>query len=374
MKGILVLEDGSYFEGISIGKTGERIGEVILNTAVVGYQEIMTDPANAGKILVFTYPLIGNYGVAKKFSESKKCWIEALVIKEESKMYSNWQAEDSFNNFLKKEHLVAISDVDTRTLAVRVRDYGEMLGIVSTLVPLAGKETKIGDLVKKVKDYKKYMKRNFITNISREITEIKGNASGPKIVMLDLGILNSFVEQLKTLECNLALLPYNTDADKILGLNPDGLIISNGPEEDEAISGIVEVVKKLIGKIPLLGISLGHEIISLALGGRLRKLKVGHRGVNYPVKSPSSYKGDITVQNHSFVVDEESIKGRDDIKITLRNVNDDSIEEMESGSLKFISTQYYPVSPGFGEVHQVFKRFLEMITQRTYHAKVQIHK
>ena len=364
MKGILVLEDGSYFEGISTGKAGERMGEVVLNTAVVGYQEIMTDPANAGKILVFTYPLIGNYGVAKKFSESKKCWIEALVIKEESKMYSNWQAEDSFNNFLKKERLVAISEVDTRTLAVKIRDSGQMLGIVSTLVPLARKETKIADLVKKVKDYKKYMKRNFIANISREITEIKGNTSGPKIAILDLGILNSFLEQLKTLGCNLTLLPYNTDADKILGLNPDGLIISNGPEEDEAISGIVEVVKKLIGKIPLLGISLGHEIISLALGGRLRKLKLGHRGVNYPVKPPSSYKGDITVQNHSFVVDEESIKDRKDINITLRNVNDNSIEEMESGPLKFISTQYYPVSPGFDEVNGVFKRFLNMIEKK----------
>jgi len=356
MTGILVLEDGSYFEGISIGKAGERIGEVVLNTAVVGYQEIMTDPANAGKIMVFTYPLIGNYGVAKKFSESKKCWIEALVIKEESKMYSNWQAEDSFNNFLKKEHLVAISEVDTRTLAVRIRDKGQMIGIVSS------KEPKIGNLLKKLKEDKKDIRRDFIKNISvKKITEIKGNASGPKIAILDLGILNNFLKQLKTLECNLTLLPYNTDADKILGLNPDGLIISNGPEEDEAISGIVEVVKKFIGKIPLLGISLGHEIISLALGGRLKKLKAGHRGVNYPVKSPSSYKGDITVQNHSFVVDEESIKGRDDIKITLRNVNDDSIEEMESGSLKFISTQYYPVSPGFDEINGVFKRFLELI-------------
>jgi len=364
MRGILVLEDGSYFEGISIGKTGERIGEVVLNTAVVGYQEIMTDPANAGKILVFTYPLIGNYGVAKKFSESKKCWIEALVIKEESKMYSNWQAEDSLNNFLKKEHLVAISEVDTRTLAVKIRDSGQMLGIVSTLAPLARKEAKIGELVKKVKDYKKYMKRNFITNISREITEIKSNTSGPKIAILDLGILNSFIEQLKTLGCKLTLLPYNTDAEKILGLNPDGLIISNGPEEDEAISGIVEAVKRLVGKIPLLGISLGHEIISLALGGRLRKLKLGHRGVNYPVKSSSSYKGDITVQNHSFVVDEESIKGREDINITLRNVNDDSIEEMESDPLKFISTQYYPVSPGFDEVNGVFRRFLNMIEKK----------
>jgi len=356
MKGIILLEDGSYFEGIPIGVAGERIGEVVLNTAVVGYQEIMTDPTNAGKILVLTYPLIGNYGVAKKFFESRRCWIEALIIKEESKMSSNWQAEDTFNNFLQKEHLVAVSEVDTRTLAVKIRDSGEMLGIVST------KEAKIGDLLKKIKDYKRDMKRDFIRNISvKKITEIKGNPSGAKIAVLDLGFLNSFLKQLESLGCTVTFLPYNTDAEEILGLKPDGLIISNGPEEDGAISGIVEVVKRLLGKIPLLGISLGHEIICLALGGRLKKLKVGHHGINYPVKLPSSYKGDITVQNHSLVVDEESIEGRNDITITLRNVNDNSIEEMESETLKFISTQYYPVSPGFDEVNGVFKRFIEMV-------------
>jgi len=364
MRGILVLDDGSYFEGISIGTAGERMGEVVLNTGVVGYQEVMTDPANAGKILAFTYPLVGNYGVARKFSESRKCWLQAVIVKEESKMYSNWQAEDTFNNFLKKERLVGISEADTRTLAVKIRDSGEMLGIVSTAVPLDGKDAKIRGLLNRVKDHKKYLKRDFIRNISvQKITQIEDNPSGPKIVIIDLGILHSFLEQLRRLGCNLKLLPYNTDADRILGMNPDGLIISNGPEEDGAISGIAEVVKRLMGKIPLLGISLGHEIICLALGGRLKKLKVGHRGVNYPVKSPSSFKGDITVQNHSFIVDEDSIKGRDDIKITLRNVNDDSIEEMESVALKFISTQYYPVSPGFDEVNEVFKRFLKMVSQ-----------
>jgi len=375
MTGVLVLEDGSYFEGICTGKSGERIGEVILNTAVVGHQEIMTDPANAGKILTFTYPLIGNYGVARKFYDSKKCWVQALVIKEESKMYSNWQGETTLNKFLKKEQIVGISEVDTRTLAVRIRDSGEMLGIVSTLVPADRKDAKIAALLKRLKDYEKYAKRDLIKNISAEkMTEIEGNPSEPNIAILDLGVLNSFVQQLKILGCNLRLLPYDTDADKILGLNPDGLIISSGPEEDEAISGIVGVVKRLIGKIPLLGISLGHEIICLALGGRLKKLKVGHRGVNYPVKSPFSYKGDITVQNHSFVVDEESIRGRDDVKITLRNVNDDSVEEMESEGLKLISTQYYPVSPGFDEVNDVFNRFLNMVKQGSRHAKAGRHK
>ena len=364
MKAVLVLEDGSTFHGISAGVAGERVGEVILNTAVVGYQEIMTDPANAGKILVLTYPLIGNYGAAKKFNESGKCWLSALVIKEKSRMYSNWQAEDTFGSFLRKEGLAAISEVDTRTLAVKIRDSGQMLGIVSS------KEMEKSALLRKLKDYRRKTKRDFIKDISvRRTKQIKGNPSGPRVAIIDLGILNSFLEQLKSLGCNLTLLPYNTDADKILRLNPDGLVISNGPEEDEAISKIVVVVQKLLGKIPILGISTGGEIIYLALGGKLKKMKTGHHGLNYPVRSPNSYKGDITVQNHSYALDESfyphlslpSIPQSPDIKITLRNVNDNSVEEVESLPLKFISAQYYPVSPGSGEVNEVFVRFLKMM-------------
>ena len=356
MKAKLVLEDGSSFEGISIGVAGERIGEVVLNTAVVGYQEIMTDPANAGKILVLTYPLTGNYGVAKKFYQSKKSWVEALVMKEKSKTCSNWQAEDTFDNFLKKEGCAAISEVDTRTLAVKIRDDGEMRGIVSS------KETDEHKLLRKLKSNKSNREKNFIRNISVEkITKIKSNSKGPNIAVIDIGMLNGFIKQLKSLGCNIILLPYHTGAKEILKLDPDGLIISNGPENDVAFPGIAEVTQKILGKIPLLGISAGHEIIALALGGRLKKLKIGHRGVNYPVKPPSSYKGEITVQNHSFVVGENSLNSRKDIKITLRNVNDNTIEEMESKSLKFISTQYYPVSPGFDEVNEVFVKFLGTI-------------
>ena len=356
MKAKLVLEDGSSFEGISIGTPGERIGEVILNTAVVGYQEMMTDPANAGKILVLTYPLIGNYGVADKFYESKRCWLEALVIKENSRMYSNWQAEDSFSNFLKKEKIVSISEVDTRTLAVNIRDKGEMFGIIST------KDTNQDKLLKKLREQVKNIKKNFIKNISvKKITKIKENSPGPNVAILDLGITNGFLKQLKTLGYNITLLPYNTDADKILKSKFDGVIISNGPEDDEAIPSIAKTAKAILGKIPVLGISTGNEIIGLALGARLKKMKIGHRGVNYPVKSSNSFKGEITVQNHSFIVDEGSIKNRKDINITLRNVNDNSIEEMESKLLKFISTQYYPVSPGFEEVNEIFIRFLKMV-------------
>lgn len=351
MKAILVLEDGSAFEGVSFGAEGERIGEVAINTAVVGYQEMMTDPANAGKILVLTYPLIGNYGVAKKFNESDKCWVAALAIKEPSRIYSNWQAEGPLGDFVKNEGVVAISDIDTRTLAVTIRDKGEMFGIIST------KSFKKDELLARLREYKNTAKVSRINKISvKKPFEIKG--PGPKIAVIDLGMTNSFIRQLKTLGCHITLLPYDTGAASILGKSYDGVMISNGPENDESLHDVAQTVKSLLGKIPMLGISTGHQLIAMALGGRLEQMRLGHRGVNYPVKPDDSFKGHITVQNHAYVVDGESLKARKDVKVTLRNVNDGSIEEMESGPLKFISTQYYPASPGFDEVNDVFRRFL----------------
>lgn len=356
MKAMLVLEDGSSFEGISIGVPGERLGEVVLNTAVVGYQEMMTDPSNAGKILVLTYPLIGNYGTAKKFYESKKCWINALIIKEKSRIYSNWQAEGSFGDFLLKEGVVAISDVDTRTLTVTIRDKGEMFAIVA-----AGDDINKEELLKKIKNHKNRIKNDFIKEISvKKATEIKGPNAGPKIGVLDLGVPNSIIKQLKTLGCNITLLPYDTSAKDILEMKFDELIISSGPEDDEAMPSLAETTKILLGKIPILGIAAGHEIIGLALGAKLKKMSVGHHGVNYPAKAPDSCKGEITVQNHSFIIDESSIKNKKGVKITLHNINDNSIEEMESKPLKFISAQYCPASPGFDEVNEVFRRFFKM--------------
>lgn len=355
MKAMLVLEDGSSFEGISTGISGERVGEVVLNTAVVGYQEMITDPAYAGKILVLTYPLIGNYGVAKKFKESSKCWISGLVIKEPSRIYSNWQAEGSFTDFLKEEGVVAISDIDTRTVAVTIRDKGEMLGIIST------KNSAKEDLLKKLKNYKDTQKRDFIKDISVDkITDIKSSRSGSDIAILDIGVTNSIIAQLKTSGCSIKLLPYRTSAGDIIKMRPDGLVISNGPENDAAMPAMAQTVKEILGKIPMLGISTGHEIIALAIGAKINKMKIGHHGVNYPIKPLNSFKGDITVQNHSYVVDADSLKSKKGVTVTAVNVNDSSVEAMESKALKFISVQYCPASPGFDEVNQIFGRFLGM--------------
>jgi len=366
MKAILVLENGSVYEGTACGAAGERVGDVIINTAVVGYQEMVTDAANAGKIIVLTYPLIGNYGVAKKFSESSKCQVAGLVIKEMSRMYSNWQAEGPFGEFLKKENAVAISGIDTRTLAVEIRDKGEQPGIIST------KDFNKESLLKKIKNHKK---EGFIKDTSvKKPVEFKAGVLKYNIGVVDLGMPRSFIRQLNTLGCNVILLPYDTPSAKIMALNLNGLIVSSGPENDPAIPDIAENVKNLLGKMPIMGISTGHHVLGLALGGKLKKMKIGHHGVNYPIKALDSFKGDITVQNHSYVLDEAGIKNRKDVNITLRNINDDSIEEMESKPLKFLSAQYCPASPGFNEVNEAFERFLNMTksnkaTKGVQHAK-----
>lgn len=357
--GQLVLEDGAVYEGESIGISGEVIGPVVIDRRVVGYQEIMTDPANAGKIMCLTYPLIGNYGISEKFNESERAWIKSLVIKEKSKIYSNWQATTSLDEFLKKEKIVALAEVDTRTLGVKIRDDGEMLGIVST------EKLSVEELLKKIEDFKnKKEKNSFLPQISVE--KIKKIQEGrPRIVVIDLGIPRSFLEQVSALGCEIVLVPYNSESQGLLGLNPDGIIISNGPEDDPALQEVVSTVKQLLGKIPLLGISTGHEIICAALGGKIIRLKAGHRGVNYPIRRVKNLEGggEITVQNHSLIVEEKSLTKKNEVEIVERNLNDDSIEKIVSKKWKFISIQYYPASPGLGEIHPVFKEFLQMVVR-----------
>jgi carbamoyl-phosphate synthase small subunit len=354
MKAILVLEDKTYFEGNSFGLPGEVPGEVILNTAVVGYQEIMTDPANSQKILVLTYPLIGNYGVSEEFNESERVWIGGVVIKESSQIYSNWQAKSSLEEFLKKERIVGITSIDTRTLAIKMRERGEMIGIIST------EDFNLENLLKKITDFKCRKKESILKEVSvKEIKIVEGNPD-KKIVIIDLGILRSILQQLINSGFYIILVPYNTSAEEILRLNPQGIIISGGPEDDPEISKVTETTKKLLGKVPILGISTGNRIIAEALDAKTIKMKLGHHGLNYPVKSKDSLKGEITVQNHSFVVDEDSLNQKD-IKILERNINDNTIEKLKSEKFKFISIQYYPLSPGLNEIHPVFGEFMDLI-------------
>jgi carbamoyl-phosphate synthase small subunit len=356
MMAILMLEDGKSFIGEALGG-GEKIGELILNTAVVGYQEMLTDPANAGKILVLTYPLIGNYGCAPKFNESRSVWLAGLVIKEKSHIFSNWQAKESLDDFIQRHNLLAISEVDTRTLTVHLRQKGQMLGIISTHCSQAKA------LLAKINDFRKSKKESLLPQISvskpRQLGKAKAGAK--KIAILDLGITNSILRQLETLGLSITLLPYNTLAQEILRLKPDGLIISHGPEGDVGLKEAMPNVKTLIGRLPILGISTGHQVLASALGAEIIKMKLGHRGVNYPVHNPTSYKGEITVQNHSYVVDTDSLNKIKNVKITGFNLNDRTVEEMESKKLKLMGIQYIPASPGLDEVNNILKKFVKML-------------
>lgn len=353
VKANLVLEDGTVFEGKIFGER-EVIGEVIFNTAVVGYQQVTTDPSNAGKIIVFTYPLIGNYGVNPKFNESEKVWCEGIIMKEMSRIYSNWQATESLVSFLEKNKTVFLTDVDTRTLMVHLREKGEMFGIISS-------DKNFGELLEKIKNFKN-KKSSFLEKISiKEKKFLRKRKTKLRIGILDLGITRSILSQWERLGVSLVLLPYNTSSQEIVDLKLKGLVISNGPEEDLGLEKVVENVRTLLGRIPILGISTGFYILAKVLDIKLQKMKIGHRGLNYPVMREGSYKGEITVQNHGYTLERKSLEKRKEIKITSYNLNDKTIEEIESKKLKLLGIQYYPVSPGFEEINPIFLKFLNLI-------------
>lgn len=357
MKAVLMLEDGKSFYGESLDNVADVIGEVYINTAVVGYQEMITDPANTNKILCLTYPLIGNYGVAPKFNQSNKVWLSGCIIKEKSKIYSNWQAKSSLDEFIRKHKLPTLFGVDTRSIAVHLRNKGEQLGIIST----SSFEAKV--LLTKISSYRNLPKNSLLPQISIDKIKHFGKAqrAKSKIAILDLGVTYSIIRQLEALGLSITLLPFNTSYKEMRNIKVNGLIISNGPEQDPGLKIVADNIKPLINKLPILGISTGAQVLAAALGVKITKLKIGHHGVNYPMHNPRSFKGEITVQNHSYVVDADSLSKIKNIAITGFNLNDRTVEEFESKKLKLLGVQYIPASPGFNEVNSVLRRFIKML-------------
>jgi len=357
MKAILFLEDGKSFNGESdLG--AECLGEVIINTAVVGYQEMITDPANAEKILVFTYPLIGNYGCAPKFSESSKVWVSGLVMKEKSKMYSNWQAKSSLDDFLKTHKKSAIYNLDTRTLTVHLREKWPLVGIISTL------EFEPKKLLDKINKFKQQPIKTLLPEVSVQKLYSLGKAKGKRIAVLDLGATRGLIRQLETLGFSLKVFPYNASAKQILAIKPKGLVLSSGPENDCGLATVAQNIKPLIGKLPMLGVATGCQVLATALGAQLVRLKLGHRGVNYPIARPGTFKGEITVQNHGYVIDNNSLRKTKEIKVTAYNLNDHTIEEIESKKLKIIAVAYNPVSAGFNQANAILIKFSKILSTR----------
>ena len=357
MKAVLMLEDGKTFSGQGFGVCSERIGKVILNTSVVGYQEMVTDPANSGRLLALTYPLVGNSGTADKFNESGKVWADGLIIKESSRIYSNWQAKTSLEAFAKDNGLFVLQGIDTRTLAVHIRQKGEMLGIMCGGCPSAK------DLSAKLDAFRSRTVESALPRISvgKPVVLSAAKPRMKRIAVLDMGVTQSILRQLEDMGFCLTVLPYNTRPADILNLKLHGLIISGGPEEDPGLEVVVDTARSLIGKIPLMGIGAGHLVLARALGAKITRLKLGHRGVNYPVHNPGSQKGEITVQNHGLVVDAEALNKIKQLKITGYNLNDHSVEEIESKALRLLGVQYEPVSPGFDQINPAFLKFEKTI-------------
>jgi carbamoyl-phosphate synthase small subunit len=361
MKAFIVLEDGAIFEGVSFGASGERLGEVVFNTSMTGYQEIMTDPSYKGQIVTMTYPLIGNYGINKEDVESSSPKIEGFIIKERSKITSSWRSEINLNQYLKKNNIIGIEGVDTRSLTLRIRTKGAMKGVVST-VDLNPKS-----LIKKAKDSPGLIGRDLVKEVTckksykAETVIGKGSAwpDRKKVVAMDFGIKYNILRCLAESGCDVTVVPAGTKAKDILEQDPDGIFLSNGPGDPAAITYAIEEIKKLLGKKPIFGICLGHQLLGLAFGGKTFKLKFGHRGANHPVKDMTTGKIEITCQNHGFCVDINSLN-KDDIELTHINLNDNTLEGMAHKKLPVFSVQYHPeASPGPHDSRYLFKRFMD---------------
>ena len=357
MEARLVLEDGTIFRGKSFGASGERYGEVVFNTSMTGYQEILTDPSYKGQIVTMTYPLIGNYGVNQEDVESRRPFLEGFVVKECSKIASNWRKEKSLGDYLKENNIVGIEGIDTRALTLHIREAGAMKAVLSTedldekvLVQKArNSQGLLGvDLVKEVVSEKAY-------------TWSQPKTKGYKVIVLDCGVKYNILRKLAENKCEVIVMPAYTQANEILEMKPDGLVLSNGPGDPAAVSYVIETTRKLIGKLPIFGICLGHQMLGLALGGKTYKLKFGHHGANHPVKDLKTGKVAITVQNHGFCVDIDSLNKKE-IEITHINLNDQTLEGMRHKKLPIFSVQFHPeASAGPHDARYLFENFIAMM-------------
>ncbi len=368
MKAWLALEDGLVFEGEGFGAEGEIYGEVVFNTSLTGYQEILTDPSYKGQLVTMTYPHIGNYGINQADAESYHPWAEGLIIKELSPVVSNYRSEIPLGEYLKKYKKMGIEGLDTRKLVKHLRDHGAKKGILSTLEGDHKKLVKkaqdspsiVGiDLVKEVTCSKPY---RFEEQTAEEFKWGKTKSGKKhKIVAIDCGIKHNILRQLNQHGFDVDVVPASTKPQDILAMKPEGVFLSNGPGDPAAVTYVVDTVKGLLGKTPIFGICLGHQMLGLALGGTTSKLKFGHRGGNHPVMDLKTQKIEITSQNHGFVVDLESLP-KDEVELTHINLNDKTCEGLRHKKWPVFSVQYHPEnSPGPHDSSYLFERFYDLI-------------
>ncbi len=370
-RAILVLEDGSVYRGYSFGATAMTCGEVVFNTSMTGYQEILTDPSYRGQIVTMTYPLIGNTGVNLEDLESRRVQVAGFIVKERSRIPSSWRHRGDLGTYLMEQGVTGLEGIDTRALVRKLRTRGVMKGVVSTgdepvqaLVDKAravpGFETL--DLVADVTAAEPYVWQEPVLTVPGPSPE--PSPAEARVLVYDFGVKQNILRMLVQHGCHVEVLPARTPAAEALAKNPDGILFSNGPGDPEAAPYAVQTARAILGKVPVMGICLGHQILGLALGGRTYKLKFGHRGGNQPVMDKATGKVEITSQNHGYAVDMASLSDKP-VTVSHINLNDQTVEGMWSKELGFFSIQYHPeASPGPHDASYLFKRFLEQIKQQ----------
>ncbi|RYL95397.1 carbamoyl-phosphate synthase small subunit [Sporolactobacillus sp. THM7-4] len=354
MKKLLVLENGEFFTGEGFGSNKETNGEVVFNTGMTGYQEVLTDPSYYGQIVTLTYPLIGNYGINRSDNESSRPEISGLIVKEVSKSPSHWQKDKTLSEWLAEYDVPAIEGIDTRRLTKIIREYGTLRGRI-----VQG-DADPAQVAAKLRKWS--LPVDQISHVSTQSVYVTPGG-GPRIVLVDFGAKQGILRECIKRGCDVVIVPYRTSAADIMKLHPDGVLLSNGPGDPKSVPDAVQMVREILGKVPLLGICLGHQLFALAAGANTVKMRFGHRGVNHPVKELDTGKFMITSQNHGYTVEKESLEGTD-LEVTHLAINDGTIEGLRHKRYPAFSVQFHPeASPGPDDSQPLFDRFLAMVNQ-----------